>query len=221
MTKSLSLAYDGHQIQFRDDGWFNATSAAERFGKRPNDWLSLDSTKEYVAILGDALKCDPGALYTTRRGGNTRKKGNAGTWMHPKLAVAFARWLDPRFGVWCDGQIERIIHGTPEQTDWKRLRHEAASSYKVMSDVLMESRNEQGKETKPYHYANEAKLVNWALTGAYRPIDRAALSTADLDLLAKLESKNAVMIAMGASRELRKEILQAMAESRVARLAAA
>ena len=213
MTKSLSLAYDGHQIQFRDDGWFNATVAAAKFGKEPAQWLRLPDAITYIHALERKYGKIP--YYTTRKG------KNGGTWMHPKLGVAFARWLDVDFAVWADGQIERIIHGTPEQTDWKRLRHEAASSYKVMSDVLMESRNEQGKETKPYHYANEAKLVNWALTGAYRPLDRATLSTADLDLLAKLESKNAVMLAMGASRDLRKEILQAMAESRMARLAAA
>ena len=30
--------------------------------------------------------------------------------MHPKLAVSFARWLDARFAVWCDLQIEKILH---------------------------------------------------------------------------------------------------------------
>jgi hypothetical protein len=141
------------------------------------------------------------------------------TWMHPKLAVAFARWLDVRFAIWCDTQIETIIHGEPETQDWHRMRHEAASSYKVMSDVLMETRTDAGKETKPYHYANEAKLVNWALTGEYAPIDRANLSTADLDMLAKLEARNAVLLAKGASRDLRKELLTAMVERKRAKLA--
>jgi len=134
--------------------------------------------------------------------------------MHPKLGVPFARWLDLDFAVWCDEQIERLIHGTPEQTDWKRLRHEAASSYKVMSDVLLESRTEDGKETQPYHYANEAKLVNWALTGEFKPLDRATLSTSDLDTLAKLEARNSVLLAKGASRDLRKELLTALVEKR-------
>lgn len=45
------------------------------------------------------------------------KKGNSknfsqGTWLHPKLAVDFARWLDPRFAVWCDEQIEHILSGS-------------------------------------------------------------------------------------------------------------
>jgi hypothetical protein len=206
------MTYDGHSIQFNDAGWFNATHAAEKFGKRPVDWLALDSTKEYIGVLMDVLKCEESSLYTARKG------KNGGTWMHPKLAVAFARWLDVRFAVWCDTQIETIIHGDPNANDWKRLRHEAASSYKVMSDVLLESRTEDGQETQPYHYANEAKLVNWALTGEFKPLDRATLSTADLDTLAKLEARNAVLLAKGASRELRKELLTALVENRRAKL---
>jgi hypothetical protein len=210
MTKSFLLAYDGHQIQFRDDGWFNATTASSKFGKEPYEWLRLPDTLTYIHALERKYGKIP--YYTTRKG----KAG--GTWMHPKLGVPFARWLDIDFALWCDEQIESLIHGTPEQTDWNRLRHEAASSYKVMSDVLLESRQDQGKETKPYHYANEAKLVNWAMTGEYRPLDRAALSTADLDLLAKLEARNSVLIAKGASRDLRKELLTALVESRRAKL---
>ena len=28
-----------------------------------------------------------------------------GAWFHPRLAVPFARWCNPDFGVWCDIQI--------------------------------------------------------------------------------------------------------------------
>ena len=206
MTKTLLVAYQGHTIQFNDAGWFNATAAAQKFGKRPVDWLALDSTQEYIAALCEILKCEKSSLLKTKRG------NHGGTWMHPKLGITFARWLDVRFAVWCDTQIETIIHGEPEQNDWHRLRHEAASSYKVMSDVLMESRADAGKDTKPYHYANEAKLVNWAMTGEYAPLDRAGLNGEDLNILAKLEARNAVLLAKGASRDLRRELLQASVE---------
>lgn len=36
---------------------------------------------------------------------------NGGTWLNPKLAVAFARWLDDDFGVLCDAQIDAILRG--------------------------------------------------------------------------------------------------------------
>ena len=42
------------------------------------------------------------------------KKGNSssftqGTWLHPKLAVRFAQWLDIDFALWCDEQIDHYI----------------------------------------------------------------------------------------------------------------
>jgi len=212
MTKTLLMTYDGHPIQFNDEGWFNATIVAEKFGKRPNDWLSLDSTQDYISVLCESFNYQKSSLLKTKAG------RYGGTWMHPKLGVAFARWLDVRFAVWCDTQIETIIHGDPNATDWRRLRHEAASSHKVMSDVLFESRTEDGKETLSYHYANEAKLVNWALTGEFKSIDRNSLSSEDLDTLAKLEARNSVLIAKGASRDLRKELLTALVENRRAKL---
>ena len=46
-------------------------------------------------------------LVIVKHGGNNR-----GTWLHPKLAIHFARWLDPKFAVWCDEQIEHIISGS-------------------------------------------------------------------------------------------------------------
>lgn len=32
-----------------------------------------------------------------------------GTWLHPKLAVAFARWLSDEFAVWCDLTLDNHI----------------------------------------------------------------------------------------------------------------
>ena len=66
--------------------------------------------------------------------------------MHPKFAVVFARWLSVDFAIWCDEQIDGIIHGTPEQTDWKQVRHEAAATYKVMSSMLDMKRQLEGKD---------------------------------------------------------------------------
>lgn len=49
--KQLTLNFNDHDIRFREDGWFNATAAAEKFGKRPNDWLRLPDAARYVAAL--------------------------------------------------------------------------------------------------------------------------------------------------------------------------
>lgn len=207
MVKIVKAEFDGSPMQFNDDGWFNATAAAERFGKRIDHWLANAETKEYMEKLNTR---NIGDLIKTKRG-----KTGGGTWMHPKLAVVFARWLSVDFAIWCDEQIDGIIHGTPEQTDWNRVRHEAAATYKVMSSMLDMKRQLEGKKTMPHHYANEAKLVNWALTGEFKPVDRDGLTANDLDQLAKLEALNTLLIGQGFDRDARKErLLLAVSNSR-------
>ncbi len=201
MVKLIKADFDGQVIQFNDAGWFNATVAADKFGKRPVNWLELDSTDRYMASMSSALKVDKSDLLDIKKG------RSGGTWMHPKLAIAFARWLNDDFAVWCDLQIEKIIYGERESIDWGMMRHASKSSNKVANEILMMVRQEQGKETKHFHYANEAKLVNYALTGKFEPVDRDSLSAQDLDLLASLENRNSVLIGRDVDRETRKEIL--------------
>jgi hypothetical protein len=100
----IAAQYRGEGYSFRTDGWFNATEAAKRYSKRPGDWLDLPETQRYIEAL--MRKYQNFRYLETRRG---RRQG--GAWLHPKLAVAFARWLDMDFSVWCDEQIERILHG--------------------------------------------------------------------------------------------------------------
>ena len=202
MSKLIQADFDGQVMQFNDDGWFNATAAAEKFGKRVGDWIDLPSTKEYMEKLNTRYS---GILMNAKRG------KNGGTWLHPKLAVSFARWLSVDFAIWCDEQIDIIIRGTPEQVNWKQTRHQAAVSFNVMCSMLEMSRKHDGKETEAHHYMNEARLVNWAFCGEFVSIDRTQLGAKDLDLLAKLEVQNTMMIARGVDREIRKSMLQEIA----------
>lgn len=115
----IPLQYNGYTVNFNTDAWINATDIAKRFGKRPAKWLELSSTKRYMAALARALgktdvrKSDFG-LVESKKGGSFQ-----GTWLHPKLAVAFARWLDDDFAVWCDLRIDALLRSAP--SDIQRL----------------------------------------------------------------------------------------------------
>lgn len=200
----ITLDYEGQEITLQEDGWFNATKAAEPYSKNPNDWLRLPTTQEYLKAFERKYGKIP--YLKTQRG------NNGGTWLHPKLAVRFAHWLDMDFALWCDEQIDGLIRGTHKHFDWKRVRHEASSSFKVMNAVLQLVRQKDDKPTEFFHYANEAKLVNWAITGEFKSIDRNMLSTCELDLLAKLEERNAVLLGCGLKRDERKVALVKFAE---------
>lgn len=238
----ITAAYrDDLRVSFTEDGWVNATALAASFGKEPSDWLTQTDTAEYIAALYKHLKNDSGflrefseikGLYAKRqesasvraklmklvkKTGLVKTKTGAqsiggGTWLHPKLAVPFARWLDVDFAVWCDLQIEAILRGQHPAFDWKRARSDSASSNKVMNAVLRLFRLEQGKATASHHYSNEARLVNWALTGEFTALDRNSLSASDLALLAQLEETNTVLIGLGWSYQDRKAALERRAQ---------
>lgn len=203
----ITLTYNGHPITYQDDGWFNATEAAAKFGKEPHDWLRLPDTDNYIAALCRQLTSEKISLLKVIRGGRSRPDG---TWLHPKLAVPFARWLDDDFAVWCDLQIDALIRG---DIDWKRLRHSAAASYKVMGQMLHDVRLLEGKESQTHHYMNEAKLVNWALSGKFCGLDRDAMNDEELDLLAHLEIRNTLLIAQGIEYAKRKVQLEQQAQA--------
>jgi hypothetical protein len=94
------------EVPFRGDAFFNATVVADAFGKRPADWLRTDDTQAYILAVTRICVTEQNQLVIVKQGGNQQ-----GTWFHPKIAVAFARWLNPDFAVWCDLQIDAILRG--------------------------------------------------------------------------------------------------------------
>jgi len=186
MSQIIQLGFQGREVEFTSEGWFNATAAAEHFGKRLQNYLDNLDTKDYMAALRSALNHSKESdLIRASRG-----KGG-GTWFHPKLAVHFARWLNTEFAVWCDIQIDNLIRGGGDQ---RLARHAAASSHKMMCKMLQAARLAEGKETKSHHYANESKLVNWSVGASFEALNRDQMTAEQLDALSSAEIQNAVMI---------------------------
>lgn len=204
----IPLQYEGQAYSFNSAGWINATEAAKRFAKKPNDWLKQDETKEYLREMSAALNCDPESLLKTRRG-----RYDSGTWLHPKLGVRFAQWLSTRFAVWCDLQIDRLIHEGAE--DWLKLRDSAAIGYRGMCDALQLTREAQGKPSARHHFINEARLINIAVFGHAKGMDRDALSPAELRLLALIEQRDTFLLGRGLDYQQRKQELTRYAQKQL------
>ena len=211
---TLTLDYNGLALHASREAWFNATEIAALFGKRPIDWLRLPETDRYIAALckreaekRQIAEVRKSHFIKTRKGGNDLTQ--QGTWLHPKLAVAFARWCDVDFAVWCDEQIETLIR---DGKDWQGARQASSIGQQVMAEILQATRKAEGKDTKPHHYSNEALLCNAALTGQFAPLQRDTLDKPALALLARLVGRNAALIGQGIPYQERKAVLFAMAE---------
>jgi hypothetical protein len=117
-----SYTYNGNKIPFDINGdvILNATLMAKPYGKLVKDWLVLKQTQEYIKALiisreGNSPNGDyqiltdftniPGYTRTVQGG----KPDEQGTWMHRKIAIRFAQWLNPNFAIWVDNKIEDLL----------------------------------------------------------------------------------------------------------------
>jgi hypothetical protein len=148
-----------------------------------------------VRSLEETMK----ALIVTKRG-----RHGGGTWIHPKLAITFARWLSPELAVWMDEQLLSILSG-----EWQRERITTTEYLKEMQEELEITRRQDGKDTTPFHFSNEARMINRVLTqGQADKVERESLTAYGLKALGKMERKNTSMIARGWSFSFRKEKIQ-------------
>ena len=151
MANLLKYAYQGSEVTFSNgkNVMVNATQMAKAFGKRPNDWLSLPSTKEFLDELTDTRKScnvDYQAVITKRGGLNLKEQG---TWLTEDAALEFARWLSPSFAIWCNDRIKELIKNgvsdireNPASPDrMKELEIEEMKARKGIADSLRELMN--------------------------------------------------------------------------------
>lgn len=90
-----SRAWNGTPIQRRTtDGYVNATAMAKASGKEWFNYFKSDRATTYLEALSRNLQKPVTSLYIAKPG--------EGTWIHPRVAVDFARWISPEFAVWMD-----------------------------------------------------------------------------------------------------------------------
>lgn len=99
----INYNYKGSQISFEkgNNVMVNATQMAKPFGKRPIDWYNLPSTNAFLKELEAVRKSNRSDIIKTING--------IGTWYHEDVALEFARWLSPKFAIWCNDRIKELL----------------------------------------------------------------------------------------------------------------
>lgn len=107
--------YEGKSINFKEQKgsvMMNATQMAKVFGKKPANWLRLQTTKEFLNVLKDSRYADMrnGMFDEEENLVNVIQGGkNQGTWMHEDVALEFSRWLHPKFAIWTNRHIKELL----------------------------------------------------------------------------------------------------------------
>lgn len=106
--KAISRNINGLTVYQREiDGYINATQISkihrEFTGERrdPNDWLRTETSKRAITKLSTVTGISIDDLVDVKQGGKYQ-----GTWIHPRLAVRFAMWVNEEFSL----QVEDWIH---------------------------------------------------------------------------------------------------------------
>lgn len=201
-AKIIPFDYEGQAVRFNADGWINATEAAARFSKEPAQWLRLPDAIRYL----EGLERTYGKI-TYVKTSRARADRGGGTWLHPKLAVKFARWLDVDFEIWCDEQIDGLLRG--ESKPWASVRREAAIGHKAVCDAIALNCEAQGKTPQKHHFINESRLINQVVTGSFAGRDRDQLSAPELEIVTLAELRDTALIGGGMAYAERKANLLA------------
>jgi uncharacterized protein YdhG (YjbR/CyaY superfamily) len=86
---------------------FNLTEMGKSFKTDPKQWLRAEESNRYLECLAVLQKCRAADLVTVRMGGRPHEQG---TWANDyRVALEFARWLDPMFSIQCNELIWRIM----------------------------------------------------------------------------------------------------------------
>jgi hypothetical protein len=213
-TKAITLEYDGRKVHLTPERWINATEKAEHYGKRLDHWLASKETKAYLDALARALNYPNSGEFVKVKEGR-----NGGTWLHPKLGVAFARWLNPDFAVWLDLQNDAMLRGTHPCSSPPRdsLTVEKRQVHSPMMDAKKYTLEAVlGVESTAADFIKENHFCNRALTGKYGPLDESALDNYEMKLLTAIRRQNAVLIPHypsqtkpGVNGKIRKELMDA------------
>lgn len=96
--KELILFSEGNKINIRTEGEMSSLTdlwkgAGSPKSMAPNDWVRLDSTQQLIDTAIGMLNTVSDRIIKTKKG-----KGG-GTWGHKQIALAYAKYLDPKLHV--------------------------------------------------------------------------------------------------------------------------
>ena len=95
--KPISFELGNHNL-------INATEMAVANDKKINDFLRLQTTKEYLEELSSVTGIPVTDLVIVKQGGKRQ-----GTWVHSKVAIRVAQWCNAKFAVQVDMWVEELM----------------------------------------------------------------------------------------------------------------
>jgi hypothetical protein len=116
------------------DNFVNLTQMAKPYGKKVNHWMENDSTKDYLNALSSEVGIPASQLVVSLKGNSS--KFEQGSWAHPLVAIAFAQRLNPKFHVWCNVHIKKLVETGETKLEQKTPRVVTDETVKIHMDGI-------------------------------------------------------------------------------------
>ena len=145
--KTLEFMYQENAIHFlvnpKDENvLINATEMAKPFNKQVDNFTRLEGTEKFINAL---LKSENSKFAPSDVREQITKKDviygtNKATFMHRKLAIYFAFWLDVDFQIWIIDTIDEIIFGNYKK-HWEAhaIQEQAKIDMETLKTTLLEN----------------------------------------------------------------------------------
>jgi hypothetical protein len=129
LSKSLQvLSFREHKISSMSkngERYYNATEMAKAYGEKPIHFLRNPNTLRFVEALSISIVeaknievrkshlniNDTTNVFFATKSGEIDVVGGGATWMHEKLALKFAAWLDVDFELWMLDTMWKLMRG--------------------------------------------------------------------------------------------------------------
>ena len=130
------------------DNFVDASHLAAQFQRRPESYLGLSCTIEYLGALSSELDMP---VESTDGAASLTDLSGAVWWFHPRVAIDFARWLSPIFAVWMDRQyIDSLAPSEPRSL---RILEDARPAVRYREQIFI--LNETDLHTRVVKYARK------------------------------------------------------------------
>lgn len=127
----VTFNFEGKNIAFdlsTPNVMVNATEMAKIFGKKINEFMSNESTKNFIS---ECLKSGNSRFISIEKESDLYYSvQKSGTWMHRILALKFAAWLNPKFELWVYATIDDLLFGKYKPLD-ENLRQTALINQQI------------------------------------------------------------------------------------------
>ena len=102
------------------DHYVNATQLCQAGGKKFNDWIRLDTTKELISALESDAGIPASQLIETKKGQSSQF--SQGSWIHPDLSISLAQWISPTFSIQVSRWVRTLFNKGSVEIDLNLLR---------------------------------------------------------------------------------------------------